>query len=384
MPGARLLTRPFVFCSLANLFQALSFNLFLHLPGFLNELGADDLEIGLLFGVTAAAAIAVRPPIGLVMDLRGRRPVILVGLLVNCAACGLYVTVREIGPWIYALRVLHGLGEALLFTALFTLAADLVPAARRTEGLALFGVSGVLPIALGGALGDVILAHADYRALFWTAFGFAALALLLAFPLRDATREGGERAPSRGFLAALGQRDLLPLWWVGFVFSLALAAGFAFLKRFVDDTGLGSVGGFFGAYAAVAVAVRAAGGRLPDRVGPKRVLFPALAALAAGFLVLAGAESARDVLLAGLLCGAGHGYTFPILFGLVVTRAGEADRGSAMAIFTALFDIGVVLGGPAFGAISRSAGFPAMYASAAASLALGTLVFALWDRRNRG
>jgi predicted MFS family arabinose efflux permease len=292
--------------------------------------------------------------------------------------------VSEIGPWIYALRVLHGLGEALLFTALFTLAADLVPVARRTEGLALFGVSGMLPIALGGAIGDVVLAHADYRALFWTAFGFAALALLLAFPLRDAPREGGAREPSRGFLAALGQPDLLPLWWVGFVFSLALAAGFAFLKRFVDDTGLGSVGGFFGAYASVAIVVRAAGGRLPDLVGPKRVLFPALAALAAGFLVLAGAHSARDVLLAGLLCGAGHGYTFPILFGLVVTRAGEADRGSAMAIFTALFDLGVVLGGPAFGAISRSAGFPAMYASAATSLALGTLVYALWDRRNRG
>lgn len=384
MPGPRLLTRPFLFCSLANLFQSLSFNLFLHLPGFLNELGADDFQIGVLFGVTSAAAIAVRPPIGPVMDLRGRRPVILTGLLVNCAACGLYLTVTRIGPWIYLLRVLHGLGEALLFTSLFTLAADLVPADRRTEGLALFGVSGMLPIALGGVIGDAILSRASYHALFGAAFGFAVLALLFAFRLRDATHEDGEREPSHGFRAALVQPNLLPLWWVGFVFSLALAAGFAFLKRFVDETGLGSVGGFFGAYAAMAILVRLLGGRLPDRVGPKRVLFPALIALATGFLVLAGAQNARDVLLAGLLCGGGHGYTFPILFGLVVTRVREADRGSAMAIFTALFDVGVVLGGPVFGAISRAQGFPAMYVAAAASLAVGTLGFAVWDRRNVG
>ena len=52
-----------------------------------------------------------------------------------------------------------------------------------------------------------------------------------------------------------------------------------------------------------------------------------------------------------------------------------------MAIFTALFDLGVVLGGPLFGAISQAAGYGAMYLTAAGLLALGSAVFALWDRR---
>ena len=147
MESDRLFTRAFVFCSLANLAQSWSFNLFLHVPGFLNQLGASEVMIGVLFGVTGVTAIAARPPIGRAMDTRGRRGVILTGQLVSVAAVGSYLTVDAIGPWIFAIRVLHGLGEGMLFTSLFTYGADCVPSSRRTQGLALFGVSGMLPIA---------------------------------------------------------------------------------------------------------------------------------------------------------------------------------------------------------------------------------------------
>jgi MFS family permease len=315
------------------------------------------------------------------MDLRGRRGVILAGGALHTLVCGLYLTVSGIGPWIYTLRVLHGFAEALLFTSLFTMAADLVPAGRRTEGLALFGASGMLPVALGGLLGDGILALADYPALFGAALGFAAVSLALSLPLFDAPRTPGAVHPSRGFRAALLQRDLLPLWWMGSVFALALASAFAFIRRFVDETGIGSVGGFFAAYSGAALTMRIFLGWLPDRVGPKRMLYPALATLAAGFAALSVAHGARDVVLAGILCGIGHGYAFPILFGLVLGRASDADRGSATAIFTALFDVGMLLGAPVFGALSRGLGFAVMYGAAAGAIVAGCLVFWLWDRR---
>ena len=121
-------------------------------------------------------------------------------------------------------------------------------------------------------------------------------------------------------------------------------------------------------------------GWLPDRIGPKRVLFPSLTALAMGFAVLAYADRAQDVLVAGVLCGLGHGFIFPILFGLVVTRTREADRGSAMAIYTALFDLGIVVGAPSFGCASGDAGFAAAFIGAAVLVAGGASIFAIWDR----
>ncbi len=377
-----LLTRPFVLCSVANFAQGLAFNLFLHFPGFLKELGADEVQIGLIAALTAVASIAVRPSLGRSMDLRGRRGVILLGNALNVLVCALYLTVTAIDLWIYAVRILHGLAEAMLFASLFTYAADCVPASRRTEGLALFGVSGMLSIAMGGELGDWILPRGGYTALFQASVAFGVGSLLLALGLRDRERpHPHEDELPRGFAAALRQRDLLPLWWMGAVFATALACIFSFLNVFVRDTGLGSVRGFFTAYSGAAIVMRVLFGWLPDRAGPKRVLYPSLVALAGGFAALAGAESARDVWLAGVLCGMGHGYTFPILFGMVVTRARDADRGSAMAIYTALFDTGIVIGGPIFGWIIGRAGYSEAYLAAAGLVAAGSAIFAVWDRQ---
>jgi MFS family permease len=381
MPRARLLTRPFALCSLANLAQGTAFSLFLHFPGFLNGIGASDVEIGFLFGLTGIAAILARPPIGRAMDTRGRRGVILLGNAINVSAIALYLCVDRVDPALYAIRIAHGIAEAMLFTALFTYAADCVPAARRTEGLALFGISGMLPIALGGLLGDLILRGAGYTALFWASCGFAALSLLLSLPLRDLPRGDAEQEASRGFWAALTQRDLLPIWWVTFAFALAVAAVFTFVKRFVDETGLASVGGFFSAYSGAAILLRLGLGWLPDRIGPKRVLFPALGGVALACCLLAGATDAHQVIIAGTLFGMGHGFAFPVLFGILVTRARDADRGSAMGIFTALFDAGAVAGGPLIGALIMGAGFGAAFAAAAGIVAAGMLSFLVWDGR---
>jgi predicted MFS family arabinose efflux permease len=249
----------------------------------------------------------------------------------------------------------------------------------------LFGVSGMLPIALGAIAGDAILARAGYAVLFQVALGFAALALALALPLPEmaATAAAREVEKPRGFRRVLVQPDLIPLWGIGTVFSLALAAMFTFLKTFVMTTGIGSVGGFFSAYAGAALALRIFLGWVPDRVGAKRVLFPALIALAVGFFALALAHDDRDVLLAGVLCGAGHGYTFPLLFTMVVNRARDADRGTAMSIYTALFDLGVLLGGPFLGGLIDRFGYTTMFITDATLILAGTAAFALVDRGRR-
>ncbi len=381
-----LASRAFWLCFWANLLQGVAFNLFLHFPGYLHDLGAGDVEIGWISGITAVAAIALRPPIGRAMDRRGRRPLIVLGGVLHAAVVGLYLAVDQIGPFLYAVRVLHGLAEAMLFSALFTYAADHVPARGRTQGLAWFGVSGMLPMSVGGVLGDALLEVRGFDALFQVALGLALLSLLvsLALPERWQARRGADGAadePPAGLRAALAQRDLVPLWQVGAAFSIAVTALFVFTRRFVDETGIGSVGSFFTAYTVAALFLRVFFGWLPDRIGPKRVLLPALLALAAGFVWLSQASSDRDVVVGGVLCGIGHGYAFPILFGLVVSRTPESNRGMAMAVYTALFDLGVLLGGPFFGLWIELRGFAVMFLAAAGLVLLGTAVFYAWDGR---
>ncbi|MFQ5418234.1 MAG: MFS transporter [Myxococcota bacterium] len=67
-----------------------------------------------------------------------------------------------------------------------------------------------------------------------------------------------------------------------------------------------------------------------------------------------------------------------------MSRAREADRGTAMAIYTALFDLGVLVGGPLLGAIVDLFGYTVMFLTAAGILGVATLVFAVADRGRSG
>ena len=379
MGRARLLGRPFALCAAANFTQELSFHLFVHLPAHLERLGAGEAEIGWIWSIAAIAGLLCRIPIGRVMDARGRRIVFVLGGLLNAVACPLYLTAHAIGPWIYVIRLVHGLAGAMLFTALFTYAADHTPAERRTEGLALFGATGMLALAFGGTLGDAILSRLAFSALFVTAAVLALVSLAISLALRE-----GPRAPARGpgrVLAVIGQAGLLPLWWLAVVVAAALEALFAFTKIFIEATGYGSAGGFFGAYALAAITLRLVFGSLPDRIGPRRVLLPALVSLAAGFAMLAWARDTTDVIVAGTRCGLGHGYVFPIVFGLVITRASAAARGAAVASCVAFFDVGALIGGPVFGHLAENQGHADMFRAAALSVIASGAIFMIWDRR---
>jgi len=375
----KLLSRQFVLASLATMAHGMAFALFVHFPGFLEELGASEVVIGLIVGFAALASIAVRPWVGQAMDRRGRRPLILAGNLLNIFGLLLYLLVSQIDGWVYAIRIIHGLSEAVLFTVLFTFAADWVPERKRTQGLALFGVAGILPIALAGLLGDFILNRWDFDTFFLTAAGFAMASLLISLFLHDAPHIA-EQPTDRSFLASIAGADLLPLWWITFVFSFVLTAYFTFLKTFVNETGIGSVGLFFAFYAGTAIALRLTLGWVPDRIGPKRALNPAMLFLAAGLVVLAYATNDLGVAIAAVLCGTGHAYTFPILFALTVNRARMAERGAAMAVWTGLFDVGTLIGGPVLGLTIRWFSYEAMFLTTAASVVLGLGLFAVWDR----
>ncbi len=376
----RLFTKPFLLVSVANFTSGMAYSLFLHFSGYLANLGASDTQIGLIYGATAVASIAMRPLLGPIMDRYGRRPVILVGNALNVVFVLLYLTVSTLGPWVYAVRIGHGVAEAMLFSALFTYGTDVIPKSRRTEGIALFGVSGLLPIGIAGIVGDLVLSIAGFRELFLTAAGFALATLLLSVPLPERRPKLKPGESPLGFWGVVAKRDLLPIWWMIGSFSTVLTGYFVFIRRYVDDTGLGSVGLFFTAYVTVAILERIFFGWLPDRVGRMRVLYPSLAALVVGFLVLAGAGSWVGVAIAGAFCGAGHGFVFPILTALLVDRAPDTDRGSAMSFFTALFDVGTLIGGPVLGAIIDTAGWGPMYVTAGAALGVAAVIFSRWDR----
>lgn len=140
------------------------------------------------------------------------------------------------------------------------------------------------------------------------------------------------------------------------------------------------MGAFFTVYTLTAIVQRLVFGWVPDRLGLKRVLGPALLIFASGLLLLSVAQSVWEVRAAALCCGIGHGYAFPILLGLVSQRAQATERGVAMAIYTTIDDGAMLLAGPACGFLVETMGYAAMFGGAAMLLSGATWLFFLWDR----
>jgi MFS family permease len=376
-----LVTLPFVLAFLASMLNNLVIHSFWHLPGWLERFGAGELQVGVIMSTMPGAAIAARPMIGRLIDSQGRRRVGLWGASIHLVACTLYLTVTGLGPWLYLVRILHGVGQACLFSVLFTVAADVVPEHRRTQGLALFGISGMASVSLGPLLGELILARADYAMLFHANVAIAVGVVLALWKIPESGPPAGEQQASRGFFVALADPSLRPLWLIGLGFALSASSYFNFLKWFVLTTGVGTIGMFFTAYAVSAITLRLTLGWLPDRVGRERTLIPAVLSLTLGLATVAQASSSAGLVLAGALCGVGHGYAFPIISALVVSRARTSERGAAVAIFTALFDTGMLGGGPLLGAIAEVNGSRAPFVAAACIAAVSVATFAVWDRR---
>jgi predicted MFS family arabinose efflux permease len=379
-----LWTRAFVLAWIANFLHSTGFHSFLHWPGWLAQRGESEIMIGLLVAAMSVAAIISRPFVGRMMDTRGRRIVMLVGGAIHVLATALYLGLDLLADpsWlaIVGVRVVHGVAQASMFSVLFTFAADIVPAERRAEGIALYGISGMIPMAVGVLLGEWVIVGGDYTRVFQLA-GVCALAGLLASALLPETRSG---APGRSFFTAARAPELRPLWFVGTSFAMGLAAYFVFLKTYlIEDPELGSMTLFFTTYAVAAVLLRVLFGWVPERLGLIRVLIPSLVIAAAGLAMIALATGPLHLVIAAVACGVGHGFAFPIISALVVTRAQPDERGSAIALFTALFDLGVLLGGPCFGVSARYAGYPVTFALAAALCMIATLVFVVWDARVR-
>ena len=377
-----LWSRAFILAWVANFLHSTGFHAYLHWPGWLEHRGAGEVEIGVLVAVMSIAAITARPFVGRLMDTRGRRLVMIVGGLIHVAAPLLYYATDTLEgivvPAIIGVRVVHGLAQAAMFSVLFTIAADLVPASRRAEGIAIFGVSGLLPLALGGLIGDFVIVDGDYRPLFAITAVCAALGWLISLPLPE-TRQGG---PSRSFFAAARAPELRPLWFVGTVFAMGLASYFVFLKTYlIEEPALGTMGLFYGVYVLAAVFLRVAFGWVPERFGLVRVLVPSLGLAAVGVTILALATGPAHLIAAAIVLGTSHAFAFPILSALVVTRAQPDERGSAIALFTALFDLGVLFGGPSFGASVKYGGYRISFGLAAVVLVVCTAVYVVWDRR---
>jgi MFS family permease len=383
MPAAApLLTRSFGLLMVGHFLQALGYSSMLLLPLYLDHLGASRATVGVVMGAGAIGGLVSRPAVGWALDSFGRKPTLVVGTVTLAFGTMLVAFVTSLGPFVYLQRVIFGVGQGALFTAYFTFAADIIPEARRTEGIALFGVSGLVPLLVNPFASQVGVAAADLRWFLPLVGLVIGASLLVIRPLPEPPRHAvHERLSAAGVLRSLRSVRLLPVWFATIVFSGLVATFMAFATIAAEARGLSTPTIMWVGYPLAAASVRLVGARLPDRVGPHNIVAPALLSYGLAMVTLANADTTLGFLLAGLLGGLGHGYCFPVLVAQVVDRVPAQHRGSGLAMFTALWGVAELALAPAFGAFADAHGDRPMFALASVVALLAVSTWAVMEHR---
>jgi predicted MFS family arabinose efflux permease len=363
----------------AAILQELSFFLMVHFPGYLDGLGVGEGTFGLLYTAGAVAALLLRPALGKLLDLTHRRTVLLFAGALNSAFILSFVLTSEWGPLLWVLFLAHRVLQIGLFTAMLTYGADAIPERRRTQGLAIFGLSGLIPIALGGVLGDILIDGVGFNGLFVASAvaGFVSWGLVWTFPLLEIRGPG----PRRSFFHALAQRSLLPIWWITLSFAVGLETLFTFTRTFVDERQIGSAGLFFGVYGLAAAATRIFGGRSYDRIPQRPLVLVAIVSYGLSLVMLGQSQAVPLFVIAAFLGGLGHGAVFPVLSSSVVYRARASERGSAVSIFTSIFDVALLLSAPTVGSMIEGFSYTVAFTTVGVLLVMGGFIYSVWDKR---
>ncbi|MFB6169826.1 MAG: MFS transporter [Haloarculaceae archaeon] len=339
---------------------------------------------GLLMSALTAPSIVLIPLVGAVADRVGRKPVLVVGLLVyGLAGCALALTTDF--RMALALRFLQGVGYVGLVPIIVTSFGDLYAGAREATAQGLrFTVTGVSQTVFPLVAGVLVAVAWQYPFLI---FGIAVpTALVLAVFLdepSDPDRTVGDDARtvvrrvaatlrSRKAAAVLVARGLPPFLYFGFLTYVSVVVGIV--------GGGSSESGLVVAITSLTFAVAATQvGRVTDRfAGRATPIVLTHGVMSVGLAIFAFAPSLAVAAVGAVLVGVGIGVNVPLYRSALTALSPEAVRGSVVSVGEAMGRLSVtvvpVFMGALVGVLEPAVGFDQAVRWTVLAVALVTVV----------
>ncbi len=374
-----LFTRGYVTVCLATLLSsAAQYSVITAIPVLLRQLDLPDGFVGGFVGLFALGALATRFPIGVAIDRLGARRFGAGGTALVAISCILYALMTGISinvPLVATVPLLlpiaglvHSVGFGIYGTSANAFVAYIVPAERRGEAVAYFGVLMNVAMSIGAGVSLLIVGAWGFDALLGLAATLAVVAALLWSTLSDVRHDTAHDGPASKF--GVETKVLIPA-----LANTALAAGngaaLAFVPLLGLERGIANPGIYFTAVALTSILSRLVMGRVADVWGRFVSIVPGMLVAAVGYGLVSQASSVEMLGLAGIVVGMGTASAVPALQALAIDMAGPNRRGAAMATFWAMVDLGVSIGSIAAGQMAPIVGYGGVFAAMSAAPLIG-------------
>jgi len=320
------------------------------LPVYAHHSGASGFAIGLIFGSFSISRTIFPPYFGRWSDRRGRKPLIVLGLLSYSWIAVLFLAFPGVTSLI-VIRFFQGIASAALMPVIQAYVGDIAPCGREGTTLGCFNLALFLGLGFGPLIGGSVHDAWGLSAAF-AAMGFLALigGLLAQVFLPPVAAERAVRASKTldSWKRLISDREIIGLFIFRFGYTFGIGSVWGFLPVLADaehhlsGTAIGSVL-MLGVLLSGAIQIPM--GAAADRLDKRGLI--GLGGLVA-CLSLAAIEWARsfaELAAVNAAFGAGGGICMAAHTALPVQKAGRMNcMGSVMAILTVAHSTGMMAG----------------------------------------
>ncbi|MBN1863111.1 MAG: MFS transporter, partial [Dehalococcoidales bacterium] len=171
------------------------------LPSIGSELGMDAVALGWIATAYILASAASLLPFGRLSDIHGRKRIFTLGIIVYIVA-SLLLSFVPTARLLIALRVVQGIGGAMIFSTAVAIVTSVFPRGERGRALGITTAMTYLGLSLGPVLGGILTEHFGWRSVFWATvpLGVVVVALIRARVKGEWAEAKGERFDTTGSL----------------------------------------------------------------------------------------------------------------------------------------------------------------------------------------
>ena len=369
------------------------------LPLYLSEhFGATKDVIGLVLSGYTITALLFRPFSGYVVDTFPRKTVLMVCFGAFAIFFAGYLAASTLLLFTIV-RTLHGGPFGALTVANSTVAIDVLPSSRRTEGIGYYGLSNNLAMAIAPTIGIFIYKYTqNFELLFWLALIVACAGWIV-----DATVKLDAKATIKNKSKFSLDRFFLVRGWLLGLNMVAFGFSFGVLSNYLAIYGkevmgiTGGTGTYFMLCSIGLILSRLQGGkalregRVTHNAGSGMIisligytlfiLMPTLAKCSMFNLQCSIFNIQCSMLLgyygSALLIGLGNGHMWPAFQNMTINVARNNQRGTANSTILISWDIGMGLGILIGGIIAEFLGYHEAFWVVALVNLVGVLLFFL-------
>jgi len=367
------------------------------LPLYLSEhFGATKDVIGLVLSGYTVTALVMRPFSGFLVDSFPRKTVLMVSFVVFSIFFAGYLAASTLLLFTI-IRTLHGAPFGALTVANSTVAIDVLPSSRRTEGIGYYGMSNNLAMAIAPTIGIFVYRYThSFELLFWIAFIVALAGLIVDGTVSLSPKLGNDRGlnkapldpqpPNLGGLVTWDRFFLVRGWLLG-VNMVAFGFCFGVLSNYLAIYGkevmgiTGGTGTYFMLCSIGLILSRLQGGKALRQGRVTHNAAEGMVISLVGYTIFILVPGMVSYYASALLIGLGNGHMWPAFQNMTISVAPNNQRGTANSTILVSWDVGMGLGILLGGIIAELISYAAAFWTVAAVNAVGVILYFTTTRR---